>query len=84
MAIIKKGEAEVMINLLKGAAELFGLCQNRLAIAKSHSALKQLSLPFQDLLMSPSFQIPGLTDNTIPRRLGPKRASKIRFEISYG
>ena len=23
-------------------------------------------------------QIPGLTDNTIPRRLGPKRASKIR------
>ena len=24
-------------------------------------------------------EIPGLTDNTIPRRLGPKRASKIRF-----
>ena len=23
-------------------------------------------------------EIPGLTDNTIPRRLGPKRASKIR------
>merc|ERR1711973_991614 len=28
--------------------------------------------------------IPGLTDNTIPRRLGPKRASKIRklFNLS--
>ena len=25
-------------------------------------------------------EIPGLTDNTIPRRLGPKRASKIRSE----
>merc|ERR1712107_801332 len=24
-------------------------------------------------------EIPGLTDNTIPRRLGPKRASKIRL-----
>ncbi len=24
-------------------------------------------------------EIPGLTDNTIPRRLGPKRASKIRY-----
>lgn len=23
-------------------------------------------------------EIPGLTDNTIPRRLGPKRASRIR------
>merc|ERR1711983_700611 len=23
-------------------------------------------------------EIPGLTDNTVPRRLGPKRASKIR------
>merc|ERR1712034_267331 len=29
-------------------------------------------------------EIPGLTDNTIPRRLGPKRASKIRklFNLS--
>ena len=31
-----------------------------------------------DFLTYPPFQIPGLTDNTIPRRLGPKRASKIR------
>merc|ERR1712189_27682 len=31
-------------------------------------------------------EIPGLTDNTIPRRLGPKRASKIRklFNLSKG
>merc|ERR1719180_598855 len=29
-------------------------------------------------------EIPGLTDNTIPRRLGPKRASKVRklFNLS--
>ena len=29
-------------------------------------------------------EIPGLTDKTIPRRLGPKRASKIRtlFNLS--
>merc|ERR1719369_991054 len=29
-------------------------------------------------------EIPGLTDNTVPRRLGPKRASKIRklFNLS--
>merc|ERR1712025_1142958 len=27
-------------------------------------------------------EIPGLTDNTIPRRLGPKRASKIRKQIN--
>merc|ERR1711988_1435793 len=31
-------------------------------------------------------EIPGLTDNTIPRRLGPKRASKIRklFNLTKG
>ena len=27
-------------------------------------------------------EIPGLTDNTIPRRLGPKRASKIRYVMT--
>merc|ERR1712115_367515 len=30
------------------------------------------------LLKKGEAEIPGLTDNTIPRRLGPKRASKIR------
>jgi small subunit ribosomal protein S6e len=29
-------------------------------------------------------EIPGLTDNTIPRRLGPKRASKIRKLFNLG
>lgn len=28
--------------------------------------------------MSSSQEIPGLTDGNVPRRLGPKRASKIR------
>ena len=28
-------------------------------------------------------EIPGLTDNTIPRRLGPKRASKIRSVVAF-
>ena len=26
-------------------------------------------------------EIPGLTDSTVPRRLGPKRASKIRYVL---
>lgn len=30
------------------------------------------------ILLSGEKDIPGLTDNTVPRRLGPKRASKIR------
>lgn len=30
------------------------------------------------LLFSGEKDIPGLTDSTVPRRLGPKRASKIR------
>jgi len=29
-------------------------------------------------LLAGEQEIPGLTDTTIPRRLGPKRASKIR------
>merc|ERR1712024_221152 len=29
-------------------------------------------------------EIPGLTDNTIPRRLGPKRASKIPKPLKEG
>ena len=41
-------------------------------VNQSHGPdLKSVTFPFD--------QIPGLTDNTIPRRLGPKRASKIRF-----
>jgi small subunit ribosomal protein S6e len=37
----------------------------------------QIQIPFSQILFSQT-EIPGLTDNTIPRRLGPKRASKIR------
>ena len=35
-------------------------------------------------LVSGEQEIPGLTDKTVPRRLGPKRASKIRrlFNLS--
>jgi len=29
-------------------------------------------------------EIPGLTDKTVPRRLGPKRASKIRRLFNLG
>lgn len=29
-------------------------------------------------------EIPGLTDTTVPRRLGPKRASKIRKLFNLG
>jgi small subunit ribosomal protein S6e len=37
-----------------------------------------------DFLLSGEQEIPGLTDSSIPRRLGPKRASKIRklFNLS--
>ena len=39
---------------------------------------------FMHFLSSGEQEIPGLTDKTIPRRLGPKRASKIRklFNLS--
>ena len=72
MAIIKKGEAEVIFmmnesNLLVGNKEIHLLTAH---VSKLIN-LTNLTFPFN--------QIPGLTDNTIPRRLGPKRASKIRF-----
>ena len=38
----------------------------------------QLSVLSVIIVKKGEAEIPGLTDNTIPRRLGPKRASKIR------
>merc|ERR1712117_183271 len=38
----------------------------------------QLSVLSLAIVKKGEKEIPGLTDNTIPRRLGPKRASKIR------
>ena len=38
----------------------------------------QLSVLSVAIVKKGDSEIPGLTDNTIPRRLGPKRASKIR------
>jgi len=38
----------------------------------------QLSVLSVTIVKKGEAEIPGLTDNTIPRRLGPKRASKIR------
>merc|ERR1712176_1697966 len=38
----------------------------------------QLSVLSCTIVKKGEAEIPGLTDNTIPRRLGPKRASKIR------
>jgi len=38
----------------------------------------QLSVLSVAIVKKGDGEIPGLTDNTIPRRLGPKRASKIR------
>merc|ERR1711997_940523 len=38
----------------------------------------QLSVLSCAIIKKGDGEIPGLTDNTIPRRLGPKRASKIR------
>lgn len=37
-----------------------------------------------NLLLTGEQEIPGLTDKTIPRRLGPKRASKIRRLFNLG
>merc|ERR1712043_108687 len=44
----------------------------------------QLSVLSCTIVKKGDGEIPGLTDNTIPRRLGPKRASKIRklFNLS--
>merc|ERR1712154_226354 len=44
----------------------------------------QLSVLSVAIVKKGDGEIPGLTDNTIPRRLGPKRASKIRklFNLS--
>merc|ERR1712152_10250 len=44
----------------------------------------QLSVLSCTIVKKGEAEIPGLTDNTIPRRLGPKRASKIRklFNLS--
>merc|ERR1719158_1626157 len=44
----------------------------------------QLSVLSCTIVKKGDAEIPGLTDNTIPRRLGPKRASKIRklFNLS--
>lgn len=46
--------------------------------------LNNLTHPLLTWLFSGEKDIPGLTDSTIPRRLGPKRASKIRklFNLS--
>merc|ERR1712113_383436 len=46
----------------------------------------QLSVLSVAIVKKGDGEIPGLTDNTIPRRLGPKRASKIRrlFNLSKG
>lgn len=46
--------------------------------------LKAETALYTILLFSGDQEIPGLTDKTIPRRLGPKRASKIRklFNLS--
>merc|ERR1719461_2446309 len=38
----------------------------------------QLSVLNLTIVKKGEAEIPGLTDNTVPRRLGPKRASKIR------
>merc|ERR1711945_20299 len=43
-----------------------------------------LSVPNLAIIKKGESEIPGLTDSTVPRRLGPKRASKIRrlFNLS--
>merc|ERR1711988_1050939 len=55
----------------------------RLLLSKGHSCYRprrsgQRSVLNLAIVKKGEKEIPGLTDNTIPRRLGPKRASKIR------
>ena len=55
------------ITLIKDVLELILVCYQR----------DGLNVLFT-WLFSGEKEIPGLTDSTVPRRLGPKRASKIR------
>ena len=54
-----------------------------IAVTVDQSVFK-VSLQYNVLLSTGEQEIPGLTDKTIPRRLGPKRASHIRklFNLS--